>query len=91
MKPGIDVHCRNCQNDFTAPRSQKGGLASCPVCLKAVEVGGGPEPLFWVVLGGVSIAALGLGVYVATQLGLGAGFGVVAFCGAVIAIGVAAS
>ena len=46
----------------------KGGIANCPQCRKAVEVGGGPEPLFWLLL-----AAGGLAVLVAAAIAWGIG------------------
>lgn len=57
MSP-IEVYCPYCRAGFQAPDSQKSGLAACPECQKAVPVPGGPEPLFWVILGGSILGAL---------------------------------
>ena len=46
---GIDVTC-DCGNIFQVPRSMKGGIANCPKCRKSVNVPGGPEGLFYVLL-----------------------------------------
>ncbi len=46
---GINVTC-DCGNMFQVPRSMKGGIANCPRCRKIVDVPGGPEGLFYVLL-----------------------------------------
>jgi len=46
----IPVTCA-CGNRFQVSESFKNGLVNCPQCGKATDVGGGPEPLFWVLLG----------------------------------------
>jgi hypothetical protein len=35
---------------FQVPRSMKGGIANCPRCREIVDVPGGPEGLFYVLL-----------------------------------------
>jgi len=35
---------------FQVPQSMKGGIANCPRCRKIVNVPGGPEGLFYVLL-----------------------------------------
>jgi hypothetical protein len=35
---------------FQVPRSMKGGIANCPRCQQAVDIPGGPEGLFYVLL-----------------------------------------
>ena len=49
LQNGIDVAC-DCGNIFQVPRSMKGGIANCPKCRKSVNVPGGPEGLFYVLL-----------------------------------------
>jgi hypothetical protein len=49
LQKGIDVAC-DCGNIFQVPRSMKGGIANCPKCRKSVDVPGGPEGLFYVLL-----------------------------------------
>jgi len=49
LQNGIDVAC-DCGNMFQVPRSMKGGIANCPRCQKSVDVPGGPEGLFYVLL-----------------------------------------
>ena len=49
IQNGIDVAC-DCGNIFQVPRSMKGGIANCPKCRKSVDVPGGPEGLFYVLL-----------------------------------------
>ena len=49
LHSGINVTC-DCGNMFQVPRSMKGGIANCPRCRKVVEVPGGPEGLFYVLL-----------------------------------------
>ena len=46
---GINLTC-DCGNMFVVPRSMKGGVANCPRCRKIVDVPGGPEGLFYVLL-----------------------------------------
>jgi len=46
---GINVTC-DCGNMFQVARSLKGGIANCPRCRKIVDVPGGPEGLFYVLL-----------------------------------------
>ncbi|GAB4142785.1 MAG: hypothetical protein Tsb009_13360 [Planctomycetaceae bacterium] len=48
---GRDVYCPHCHVTFRVPSSMSGGFANCPECQKAVEVGGGHEPLFWMLVG----------------------------------------
>ncbi|MEK7866905.1 MAG: hypothetical protein AAB434_09510 [Planctomycetota bacterium] len=55
----VQVDCP-CGFIFPAPSSLRGGLANCPSCGKAVPVKGGPEPLFWVIFGGIGVLVLGL-------------------------------
>jgi hypothetical protein len=47
---GIEVYC-DCSHLFRVKRSLKGGLTNCPNCRRAVPVPGGPEPLFFLLLG----------------------------------------
>jgi len=54
---GIEVYC-DCGHLFHAKKSLGGGLTNCPRCHKAVEVSGGPEPLFWILLGGGELVVL---------------------------------
>lgn len=49
LQNGIEVAC-DCGNMFQVPRSMKGGIANCPKCKKSVDVPGGPEGLFYVLL-----------------------------------------
>jgi hypothetical protein len=49
LQNGIDVAC-DCGNMFQVPRSMKGGIANCPKCKTSVDVPGGPEGLFYVLL-----------------------------------------
>jgi hypothetical protein len=49
LQHGINVAC-DCGNMFQVPRSMKGGIANCPKCKKSVDVPGGPEGLFYVLL-----------------------------------------
>lgn len=49
VQNGVDVAC-DCGNIFQVPRSMKGGIANCPKCRKSVDVPGGPEGLFYVLL-----------------------------------------
>ena len=49
LQNGIEVAC-NCGNMFQVPRSMKGGIANCPICKNSVDVPGGPEGLFYVLL-----------------------------------------
>lgn len=53
----VDLFCPHCSSSFAVPKTMKGGMANCPDCQKAVEVAGGPEPLFWFLfgLGGLGI------------------------------------
>jgi len=46
----VPVTCPNCDETFSVPKSMKGGQANCPSCRRAVPVGGGYEPLFWILL-----------------------------------------
>ena len=57
---GIEANCPHCHRRFVVRRSLKGGVASCPECNKAVPVPGGPEPLFWVLVGLGAAVILGL-------------------------------
>lgn len=47
----IETECPYCDIFFSVPDSMSGGMANCPRCEKAVDVGGGYEPLFWVLCG----------------------------------------
>lgn len=47
---GVEVHCA-CKRDFRVEKSLRNGIVNCPWCGKAVEVPGGPELLFWSLLG----------------------------------------
>ncbi len=49
LQNGIDVAC-DCGNIFQVPRSMKSGIANFPKCRKSVNVPGGPEALFYVLL-----------------------------------------
>lgn len=49
LQNGVNVAC-DCGNIFQVPRSMKGGIANCPKCRKSVNVPGGPEALFYVLL-----------------------------------------
>jgi uncharacterized paraquat-inducible protein A len=72
----IPVHCPNCDESFPVPRSMQGGHANCPNCRRAVPVGGGYEPLFWVLVGLGAAFVLGvsalLGIFVHPAAGIGA-------------------
>ena len=46
----IPVTCA-CGNRFQVSESFRNGMVNCPRCGKATAVGGGPEPVFWVLLG----------------------------------------
>ena len=61
----IPVHCPNCAEDFTVPKSMKGGHANCPGCRQAVPVVGGYEAEFWILFGLGAVFVLGI------SLGLG--------------------
>lgn len=50
----ISVDCPHCGSVFWAPRSQKGGYGTCTECNKAVEIRGGPEAAFWVLIVGIA-------------------------------------
>ncbi len=54
----IYVAC-DCGNMFQVPRSMKGGIANCPRCQKSVDVPGGPEGLFYVLLLFLGIVIVG--------------------------------
>ncbi len=69
----VNVDCSECGHQFEVPRSLKGGIANCPACEKAVPVAGGPEPLFWVLLGGAVVAACAISGSVFLAAGAGAG------------------
>ena len=86
----VSVDCP-CGHRFEVRKSLRGGLANCPGCGKAAPVPGGPEPLFWLILGG---AVIGLGCVVAF-LYVTAGASVAAIVGGIgllaIIVGVLAS
>jgi hypothetical protein len=69
----VQVLC-GCTRRFNVPKSLKGGMTNCPGCGKAVPVRGGPEPLFWVLLGGgcafVLLASLAIGALGGLTAGL---------------------
>ena len=46
----LEVIC-DCGHRFNVPGSLRGGMSNCPSCGKAAAVPGGPEKLFWLVLG----------------------------------------
>lgn len=75
-----------CGAKFRVAASLKGGLANCPVCKKAMPVSGGPEPLFWALLGGA--AALVLGVAAALWAFVGPLAGGIALGAGLLLIGV---
>ena len=86
----LEVVC-DCGHRFNVPGSLRGGMSNCPSCGKAADVPGGPEKLFWLVLGFwillamvVLVASAGYLFYTGHTLG---GWGVVVFgCLLVIAI-----
>lgn len=58
----VAVAC-SCGGKFQVSDSFKGGLVNCPSCGKATTVPGGPEPLFWGLLGGgVALVLIGSGL-----------------------------
>lgn len=57
---GIDVYCQGCTHRFRAAGTLKGGLINCPHCSRATPVPGGPEPLFWFLLGVGILIVLGI-------------------------------
>ena len=91
MTTPVEVTCRHCLLRFKAARSLKGGLTNCPQCGKATEVPGGPEPLFWALLGGGGLVVLAVAYLVAQLYGAAAGLAVVLLGAVVIGIAVAAS
>ena len=86
----LEVVC-DCGHRFNVPGSLRGGMSNCPSCGKAADVPGGPEKLFWLVLGFwillamvVLVPSAGYLFYTGHPLG---GWGVVVFgCLLVIAI-----
>ena len=89
--PGyLEVSCP-CTQCFEVPESLKAGLTNCPRCGKAVRVPGGPEAVFWVLLGLSVAAALGIGGAVWLFAGATAGLVVLGIEGVLIAIVVIAS
>jgi hypothetical protein len=56
---GVEVYCE-CGHLFHAKKSLKGGLTNCPSCDKAVQVPGGPEPMFWILFGGGALLVLAI-------------------------------
>ena len=53
----LEVIC-DCGHRFNVPGSLRGGMSNCPSCGKAAAVPGGPEKLFWPVLGFWVLVAL---------------------------------
>ena len=53
----LEVIC-DCGHRFNVPGSLRGGMSNCPSCGKAAAVPGGPEKLFWLVLGFWVLVAL---------------------------------
>ena len=53
----LKVVC-DCGHRFNVPGSLRGGMSNCPSCGKAAVVAGGPEKLFWLVLGFWVLVAL---------------------------------
>ena len=53
----LEVIC-DCCHRFNVPGSLRGGMSNCPSCGKAAAVPGGPEKLFWLVLGFWVLVAL---------------------------------
>ena len=53
----LEVVC-DCGHRFNVPGSLRGGMSNCPSCGKAAAVPGGPEKLFWLVLGFWVLVAL---------------------------------
>jgi len=84
--PGIDVECA-CGARFRVLKSLQSGLVNCPACHRIVPVKGGPEPLFWVCLGGgvLLVAAVAAVLFAfagmtAGLIALGAGALVIGAC-----------
>ena len=69
----LKADCSHCGFSFEVARSLKGGLTNCPDCNKSVPVPGGPEALFWVLVGLGALATLGSSVALAVALGMAAG------------------
>lgn len=72
-------------------KSLKGGLTNCPKCGNAVPVPGGPEGLFWMLLGGAVLFFAGIGALVWFTAGAGAGLVALGLGAIVILVGVLAS
>ena len=53
----LEVIC-DCGPRFNVPGSLRGGMSNSPSCGKAAAVPGGPEKLFWLVLGFWGLVAL---------------------------------
>jgi hypothetical protein len=86
----IPVTC-GCGSKFEVAESFRNGLVNCPQCGKATEVGGGPEPLFWILLAiGISFV-LGLSGLLWVGVGPVAGGIALGIGAAVVAIFVMAS
>lgn len=79
----LSVHCPFCDADFPAAKSMRGGYANCPRCNRAVQVGGGYEPLFWVLCGLGAAFVLGISTLLFFVVGPVAG-GVAFLIGAAI-------
>ena len=63
----IEVLC-DCGHRFNVPGSLRGGMSNCPSCGKAAAVPGGPEKLFWLVVGFWILLAAVVGVPLAGYL-----------------------
>ena len=48
----VHVNCTFCENSFHVPKSMAGGMANCPECERAVEVKGGSDGLFRLLVAG---------------------------------------
>ena len=88
--PEIEVTC-DCGHQFHVSGSLKGGLSNCPSCGKAASVPGGPEKLFWLVVGFwillAAVVVIPLAGYLFYNGYTAGGWGVIAFaCLLVIAI-----
>ncbi len=81
---GVEVHC-SCKRYFRAAKSLKGGITNCPWCGKAVDVPGGPEPLFWVLLSLGALAVLTPAAIFCTSGEIAAGIIVLILGGALLA------
>lgn len=56
----VEAFCPHCELIFDVPASMKGGIANCPECRRTVEIRGGPEPIYWILVGCGVLAVLGV-------------------------------